>query len=101
MLTPVDAASSKVLSNAVLEAASTRRSPSTSPHELLTTEAPLPIAVFSAANRLVSKQSWAPTNVMFAPGAMVWEDSTSSDCSANHPLAAHAASLPTDAGLMF
>src|SRR6202035_3942139 len=97
-LTPVASASMNVLSKAVLVEASVSRSPSVSPHELLTTDAPLVTAVCRAASRLESKQSCAPTNSMFAPGAIACEDSTSSDCSENQPLAAHTDSLPTVAG---
>src|SRR4029077_3399813 len=100
-LTPVVPASRKVLSNAALVAASTNRSPRASPQESLITDAPLVIAVLTAASRLLSRQSTAPTKMMWAPGAMLCEDSTSSACSGNHPLAAQSASLPTDAGLMF
>src|ERR1022692_1404137 len=99
-LTPVVSARRNVLSNAALVAASTSRSPRASPQESLTTDAPLVIAVFTAASRLLSRQSTAPTKTMCAPGAMVWDDSTSSDCSANHPLAPQSASLPTDDGFM-
>src|SRR5689334_6566538 len=79
-----------VLSNAVLVAASVSSSPGTSSQELLTTEAPLVIAVVSAASRLLLKQSLAPTYRMWAPGAIVCEDCTSSACSVNQPLPAHA-----------
>ena len=41
-----------------------------SPHESVTTDAPLVMAVFTAASRLLSRQSWAPTKMMSAPGAM-------------------------------
>ena len=99
-LTPVVSARRNVLSNAALVAASTSRSPRVSPHESLTTDAPLEIAVFTAARRLASKQSTAPTKTMCAPGAMVCEDSTSSACSAYQPLPPHTATLPTDDGLM-
>src|ERR1700730_10052422 len=99
-LTPVVSASRNVLSNAALVAASTNRSPRASPQESVTTDAPLEIAVFTAASRLLSRQSIAPTYTMCAPGAMLWEDSTSSACSANHPLAAQSDSLPTEDGLM-
>src|SRR5215472_3682951 len=88
-LTPVEAASMNVSSNAVLAAWSSSSSPGTSSQELLTTEAPLVIAVVSAASRLLSKQSWAPTYMMCAPGAIACEDCTSSACSVNQPLPAH------------
>src|SRR5581483_3744583 len=98
MLTPVDAASENRLSYAVFVAGSPKTSPSASPHELDTTDAPLVIAVSSDENRLVSKQSCAPTNWMCAPGAMACDDSTSSACSAYQPLAAQADSWSTDPG---
>src|SRR5579862_1373286 len=99
-LTPVVSARMKVLSKAVLVAASVNRSPRVSPQESLTTDAPLVMAVFTASRRLVSKQSTAPTKTMCAPGAMLCDDSTSSACSGYQPLAPQTASLPTDDGLM-
>ena len=87
-----------VSSNAVLIAWSSSSSPGTSSQELLTTEAPLVIAVVSAASRLLSRQFLAPTNMMCAPGASACEDSTSSDCSVNQPLPAHAAWSSTSGG---
>jgi len=86
------------MSNAVLVAASVKRSPRPSPHESLTIEAPLVIAVWSAASRLVSWQSCAPTKRMSAPGAIACEDSTSSACSASQPLPPHSAWSSTVAG---
>src|SRR5580692_637092 len=73
-------------------------SPTSSPHESLTTEAPLVTAVCSAASRLESKQSCAPTNSIVAWGAIVCEDSTSSACSGYQPLPPHSAWSSTVAG---
>src|SRR5690349_21491633 len=94
-LTPVEPASMNVLSNAVLVAASSRRSAMVPPHELLTTEAPPVTAVCSAASRLLSKQSCAPTYTMCAPGAIACTDSTSSACSAYQPLPPQTSALVT------
>src|SRR6516164_967711 len=99
-LTPVEAASMNVLSNALLVAASLNTSPVTSSQESVTTEAPLVIAVFTAASRPSSRQFLAPTYWMWAPGAMVCDDSTSSDCSAYQPLPAQGPSPFTVAGAM-
>src|ERR1700683_645238 len=97
-LTPVRSASMNVSSKAVLVAASVNRSPRVSPHESLTTDAPLVTAVETAASRLWSKQSWAPTNKMSAPGAIECTDSTSSACSGYQPLPSQVASWSTVAG---
>src|SRR5689334_4600454 len=83
-----------VLSNAVLVAASVNTSPVTSSQELVVT------AVFTAASRLSSRQFCAPTYWMWAPGAMVCDDSTSSACSAYQPLPAQGPSSFTLAGAM-
>src|SRR6516162_3439755 len=87
-LTPVEAASMNVLSNAFLVAASVNTSPVTSSQESVTTEAPLVTAVFTAASRPSSRQFLAPTYWMCAPGAMVSDDSPSSACSEYQPLPA-------------
>src|SRR5215469_4655067 len=99
-LTPVEAASMNMLSNAFLAAASSKTSPVTLSQELVTTEAPLVIAVFTAAIRPSSRQFLAPTYWMWAPGAMVCADSTSSDCSLYQPLPPQKSALFTVAGVM-
>src|SRR5215469_7241208 len=99
-LTPVEAASMNVLSNALLAAASSNTSPVTLSQESVTTEAPLVTAVFTAASRPSSRQFLAPTYWMWAPGAMVCDDSTSSACSEYQPLPAQKSWLFTVAGVM-
>src|SRR5215469_266613 len=89
-----------MLSNAALVAASVSKSPVTSSQELVTIEAPLVTAVFTAAIRASSRQLVAPTYWMWAPGAMVCEDSTSSACSAYQPLPPQSATLFTLEGAM-
>src|SRR5690242_9426623 len=97
MLTPVEAASMNVLSNAVLVAASVNTSPVTLSQELVTTEAPLVTAVFTAASRPSFRQFLAPTYWMCAPGAIVCDDSTSSACSEYQPRSRAGASDPRSA----
>ena len=82
-----------VSSNAVLVAASVNASPVTLSQESVTTEAPLVTAVVTAASRPSFRQFCAPTYWMWAPGAMVCDDSTSSACSGYQPLPPQSASV--------
>src|SRR5215469_11103769 len=97
-LTPVESATMNVASNAALVAASVKKSPSVSPHESVTTDAPLVTADWTAFSSEVSVQSWAPKYPINAPGAIACTAWTSSDCSARQPLALHRSKLAVAAG---